>query len=205
MVVDYRRLNKITKPLQYPIPNFDDLFERLNGAKYFVTLDLASGYLQMPLTDSAKEKTAFITETQTGQFERAMFGLMNAPRYFAKIMDKVLGIARKNSIAYNFFYEICVYASTWGELMTRLEYILELLSNAHQTLKFKKCKFGMRRVEYLGYVLGNGDIKPGDRKIKAIEMFPPPEDKHRLRRFLWIGKLFRTICAQFSKNYKTVD
>ena len=55
MVVDYRRMNKVTKPLQYPIPNFDEF-------------DLASGYLQMPLTDSAKEKTAFITETQTGQF-----------------------------------------------------------------------------------------------------------------------------------------
>ena len=110
MIVDYRSLNKITKTIPYPIPNFDDLLEKLNGARYFITLDLTSGYLQMPLCETAKEKTAFITETQTGQFERAMFGLANAPRYFAKLMDKVLGTARKRGIVFNFFDDICIYA-----------------------------------------------------------------------------------------------
>ena len=86
------------------------MLERLNGARYFITLDLASSYLQMPLSDEAKEKTAFITETQTGQFECAMFGLANAPRYFAKLMDKVLGTARKRGIPFNFFDDICIYA-----------------------------------------------------------------------------------------------
>ena len=84
MMVDYRRLNEKTKVVQFPIPNFDDLLEQLNGAKYFITLDVASVYLRIPLSEEAKEKTAFITETQTGEFARAMFGLINAPRYFAK-------------------------------------------------------------------------------------------------------------------------
>ena len=92
--------------------------EKLNGARYFITLDLASGYLQMPLCEAAKEKTAFITETQTGQFERAMFGLANASRYFAKLMDKVLGTARKRGIDFNFFDDICIYAENW-ELLRR--------------------------------------------------------------------------------------
>ena len=69
MVMDYRKLNAITKPVNFPIPNFDDMLENLNGAKYFITLDLAWRYLQVPLAEDSKDCTAFITETQTGKLE----------------------------------------------------------------------------------------------------------------------------------------
>lgn len=125
-IPDYRKLNKITKEYNFLIPNFEDLLETLTDAKFFVILDLASGYLQIPLEENAKEKTAFITETQTGQFERAIFGLKNAPMYFAKLIDKVLGITQKKGIAFTFFYDTCIYAKTWDELMVNLEYILSM-------------------------------------------------------------------------------
>ena len=92
------------------IPNFDDLLEKLRGATLFVTLDLAHGYLQVPLTEKAREKTAFITETQTGEFVRAMLGLVNAPKYFAKLMYKVLGKVQQKGIAFTFFYDTCIFA-----------------------------------------------------------------------------------------------
>ena len=78
LVVDYRHLNKNTVRMNFPLPNLDDGLEELYGTSIFATLDLAHGF-QMPLTESAKEKTAFITPDETGQFEQAMFGLMNAP------------------------------------------------------------------------------------------------------------------------------
>jgi hypothetical protein len=62
-----------------PTPNLDEHLECLHGSKLFTTLDLASGYLQVPLTEAAKEKTAFITPCESGQFERMVFGLINAP------------------------------------------------------------------------------------------------------------------------------
>ncbi|KAL7303301.1 hypothetical protein TKK_0004492 [Trichogramma kaykai] len=199
MVVDYRRLNKITKSVSYPIPNFDDMLEQLNGAKFFIVLDLASGYLQIPLSGNAKEKTAFITETQTGKFERAMFGLANAPRYFAKLMDKVLGVARRKGIAFNFFDDICVYADTWKNLLEHLVFILQLLSDAGLTLQLSKCKFGMRSVEYVGYVLGEGEIRPGDRKIAALQNYPTPKNKHDIRRFIGFASFLRRFIPNFSK------
>ena len=60
MVVDYRKLNKITKSINFPIPNFDDMLQKLSKAKFLITLDLALGYLQVPLSEAGKEKTAFI-------------------------------------------------------------------------------------------------------------------------------------------------
>jgi len=47
MCVDYRALNKITIKNNYPLPQIDDLFDRLAGAVYFTRIDLKSGYYQI--------------------------------------------------------------------------------------------------------------------------------------------------------------
>ena len=91
LVVDYRRVNNDTFCVHFPLPNVDYGLEDINEATIFATLDLANGHLQIPLTERAKEKTAYITPDETGQFERAMFGLTNAPFYFNKLMEKVSG------------------------------------------------------------------------------------------------------------------
>lgn len=199
MVADFRKLNKVTKAYNFPIPNFDDLLENLNGAKFFIKLDLALGYLQMPLDENAKEKTAFITETQTGQFERAMFGLVNAPMYFAKLIDRALGIAKRKGIAFSFFDDICIYAKTWEDLIKNLIEVLKLLKLARLTLNLSKCKFGMRRIDYLGYTIGEGELRPGERKVIAISEFPCPKSKHDVRRFIGLANFLRRFVINFSR------
>lgn len=65
--VDYRRLNAATKADVFPLPRVDESIESLANAKYFSTLDLASGYWQVPMDPLSKEKTAFVTHS--GSFE----------------------------------------------------------------------------------------------------------------------------------------
>lgn len=118
LVVDYRKLNANTVRLSFPLPNVDDGMEELNGAAIFASLDLAQGYLQIPLTERAKEKTGFITQDETGQFERAIFGLMNAPFYFAKLMKIIFG-PYGNKLALTYFDDILVHAKSWEELLVK--------------------------------------------------------------------------------------
>ena len=61
--VDYRKLNLVTQQDAYPIPRIDKSLDALVGSKFFSTLDLTSGYWQVPLDDDAQEKSAFITRT----------------------------------------------------------------------------------------------------------------------------------------------
>ena len=73
--VDFRQLNAATVKDTHPIPRIDD-----HGARWFSTLDLKSGYWQVPIQERDKEKTAFRTSNgQLFEFNQVPFGLCNAP------------------------------------------------------------------------------------------------------------------------------
>ena len=62
--VDFRRLNAITKKDATPMPHFDDIFSQINDATIFSTLNLLSGFWQVPVTRQACELTAFTVGNQ---------------------------------------------------------------------------------------------------------------------------------------------
>ncbi|UYV60333.1 hypothetical protein LAZ67_1000859 [Cordylochernes scorpioides] len=199
LVVDYRRLNTQTVKDKFPLPRIDDLLEGLRNAKFFTTLDLAHVYLQIPLTDKAKLKTAFITPDDTGQFERMIFGLANAPAEFQRLMHTVLG-PLLNKKAFCYLDDVIIPAKDWREMIERLREVLERISSAKLTLKPSKCEFGRREVEFLGYVISTGGLKPGPRKIKAIEEFQEPKNVHDIRRFLGLTNFFRRFVKDFARK-----
>ncbi|UYV65964.1 hypothetical protein LAZ67_3006014 [Cordylochernes scorpioides] len=199
LVVDYRRLNIQTVKDKFPLPRIDDLLEGLRNAKFFTTLDLAHGYMQIPLTDKAKLKTAFITPDDTGQFERMIFGLANAPAEFQRLMHSVLG-PLLNKKAFCYLDDVIIPAKDWREMIERLREVLERIRSAKLTLKPSKCEFGRREVEFLGYVISTGGLKPGPRKIKAIEEFPEPKNVHDIRRFLGLTNFFRRFVKDFARK-----
>ena len=72
--VDYRRLNATTIQDAHPLPRIDDSLDALAGNRYFSTLDLTSGYWQVPLSPEAKERSAFVTRDGLWQWTVMPFG-----------------------------------------------------------------------------------------------------------------------------------
>ncbi|MEM7298817.1 MAG: reverse transcriptase family protein, partial [Bacteroidota bacterium] len=77
-VIDFRKINAITKKDAFPIPNIDEILSSLNGSCYFSTVDLISGYWQIPMAKGSKEYTAFSCSEGLFQFRKLPFGLTNA-------------------------------------------------------------------------------------------------------------------------------
>ena len=127
---DFRQLNAATIKDAHPIPRIDDLLDALHGARWFSTLDLKSGYWQVPIQERDKEKTAFRTSSvQLFEFNQVHFGLCNAPTTFSHLMDRVLaGLHWETCLFY--LDDIIVFAATWEEHLNRLCQVFERLWHA---------------------------------------------------------------------------
>ena len=90
LCIDFREVNAVTKKDSHPLPRIDDVLDRLNGARHFTTLDLMSGFWQIEMEETSKEKTAFITHRGLFECNVMPFGLCNAPSTFQRLMEHVL-------------------------------------------------------------------------------------------------------------------
>ena len=116
--IDYRSLNLVTKADQFPIPRIDDLLDQLGKAKYFSTLDLASGYWQVQMHPDSVEKTAFITHQGLFEFNVMPFGLRNSPSVFQRLMQRALaGLNPENGPDFVsvFLDDVLVFSETFEE------------------------------------------------------------------------------------------
>ena len=196
--VDYRRLNALTKKDVYPLPRIDDIVDTLGDAKYFSTLDLASGYWQVKLDDDARPKTAFATHQGLFEFIRMPFGLCNAPATFQRVMQTVLsGLEWQNCFVY--IDDILVASKTLEEHLQHLAAVFERLRKAGLSLKPKKCRFLCEKVAYLGHIISANGVSPDPEKIDKVKCFPVPHDVTQVRQFLGLASYYCRFVPQFAK------
>lgn len=198
--VDYRGLNAVTKKDSYPLPRIDDTLDALgNGdAQIYSTMDLASGYWQIPIEDEDKEKTAFTTRSGTYQFTVMPFGLTGAPGAFCRAIDNTLReFLWKCCLV--FIDDIIVWSPDFETHKRDLAAIFSQLASNGFKLKLSKCNFFMNEVEYLGYVIRPGHISVSPKKVEAISNFEPPRTLQGLQRFLGMVGWYRRFIRNFSE------
>lgn len=200
LCVDYRALNRKTYKENFPLPRIDDQLDSLAGYQYYTVLDLASGYYQISINEEDRYKTSFVTPDGQFEFNRMPFGLANAPANFMRMINLVLSSARDIASAY--MDDIIIPSNSIEEGLSKLEKVLQLLSNAGLTLKLSKCYFFSKSVDYLGFELSKEGIRPGTRKIQSVKEFPEPCNLHTVRQFIGLCSFFRRFIKNFSNIAK---
>ncbi|KAL7301911.1 hypothetical protein TKK_0005508 [Trichogramma kaykai] len=197
LVVDFRKLNNQTQRMHFPLPDTDEHLAEIGDNKLFITLDLFNGYLQLPIAERSKHKTAIITPDETAEFNRLIFGLTNGPAYFSKYMERILHPLRHQLVL--FFLDIFIAGKSWDDLKPKLVSVFEALSGAGLTINLKKCQFLKDLVIYLGFEISAKGIKPGQNKVDAIAKFPVPRNGHEIRRFLGLTGFFRRFVPRYAE------
>lgn len=119
------------------MPRIDDALDTLQGAKYYSSLDLRSGYWQIPMSESDKQKTAFVTPDGLFEFNVMPFGLCNAPATFERTIDSILrGLKWRTCLCY--LDDVIIFSSTFEEHLVRLSEVLSYITNAD--LQLDQCK-----------------------------------------------------------------
>ncbi|KAM0067440.1 putative nucleotidyltransferase, Ribonuclease H [Helianthus debilis subsp. tardiflorus] len=126
MCIDYMELNKITIKNWYPLPRIDDLFDQLQGARFFSKIDLRSGYHQLKVQEEDIPKTAFRTRYDHYEFTVMPFGLTNAPETFMDMMNRICKPYLDKFIIV-FIYDILIYSKIKEEHAKHLQVLLSLL------------------------------------------------------------------------------
>ncbi|CAF5140814.1 unnamed protein product, partial [Rotaria sp. Silwood1] len=197
-LVDYRKLNSVTKKDCFPQPTTEELLHRLGGHRFYTKLDLKSGYFQLPIHETDKEKTAFITQDGLWEFNVLPQGIMNGPPTFQRTMHNLLGYGRWDYVMV-YLDDILIFSHTFNEHKHHLNEILSILAKANFQVNPDKCSIAVQEIDFLSHTINEHCIKPNGDKIKAIVDLPAPNTLKEANEFLGKINWYRKFIPNFAR------
>ena len=201
LCVDFRALNKNTVADRYPLPLIADEIARLQKARYFISLDMASRFHQIPIHPNSTEYTAFVTPDGQYEYVTMPFGLKNALSVFQRAIFNALSDLEYSYVVV-YLDEVLIIADSIDQALERLNTVLDALVKAGFSFNFAKCSFLKTSVLYLGYVIHNGEVRPNPGKIHALSSLPAPTTVTQLRQFIGLASYFRKFVPKYSQMMK---
>ena len=139
--IDFWRLNVWTQKDAFPLPQIHNAIYALSGSKYYMTVDLFSGFWQTPMEESSKQYMAFTVGT-LGFFQCKWmpFRLCNTPATFQQLMTNCLGeLNYLTCLVY--LDEVIIYSGMQEKHIKCLRAVLKCFWLHGLKLKPLKCKF----------------------------------------------------------------
>jgi hypothetical protein len=198
MCIDYRELNQVTIKNKYPLPRIYYLFDQLKEATVFSKIDLRSGYHQLKVKEADIPKTAIRTRYGHVKFLVMPFGVTNAPSVFMDLMNRVFHKYLDQFVVV-FRDDILVYSATREDHEEHLKAVLSILREKKLFAKFKKCKFWLKDVSFLGHVISEARVAVDPKKIEAMINWERPSNVNEIRSFRGLAGYYQRFVEGFSK------
>ncbi|XP_037929192.1 uncharacterized protein LOC119663653 [Teleopsis dalmanni] len=198
LCIDFRRINKVLVKDRFPLPLIEDQLDRLQSGKVFSTIDLKNGFFHVPVAELCRKYTSFVTHNGQYQFCRVPFGLSNSPGVFQRHINAIFRELTNEGIALPYVDDIIIPAANEEQAVQNLKVVLQRCADFGLELNFKKCKFLMRKVEFLGHTIQDQKISPSEVKVEALRKYKLPQTLKQLESFLGLASYFRKFIPKFS-------
>ncbi|GFV00772.1 retrovirus-related Pol polyprotein from transposon 17.6 [Trichonephila clavipes] len=176
MCIDYRKLNQKLVKDKFPLPIIEDVFRHFARSK-------------------------------DGQFEfnKVPFGLITSPGVFQRYVSSIFRDLTRKGIVISYLDDLVIPAKNEQEGLEKLKIIFEVAKKYGLEIKFKKCQFLKKKIEFLGHIVESGTIKPSPTKTLAVRKFPEPTTIKQVQSFLGLTEYFRKYIKDYSKIAKPLS
>jgi hypothetical protein len=165
------------------MPRCDDAVKDIDTeAKYFIAIDLDSGYWQILAEKEARTRLAFFTPDGKKRWKVMPMGALNSAATFVAMMQKLQQqwdtLAKERGIravgSKVIVDDVLLYGRTADQLLKYFCTVLDVLKHHRATINLKKCKFMRDRCEFVGVDIVAGGNKPAEWKYAAFEALGRP-------------------------------
>jgi len=207
LCVDMRRLNAVTLPEVYVMPDMDDLLAHTRGFKLFSTIDIKSAFHQVPVKPDCTKFFAFTTPLGRYEYVKMPFGWKNSPMVFQRIITEALSApidadfkaalaaitgepvddaADAISAGWVMVYmdDILICSATVPGHFMRLLWVLICLQRKGLRVNLDKCTFLKRSVSFLGQILDGAGRRIDPERLQGLRALRSPRSVAELRRVL---------------------
>ncbi|XP_033730104.1 uncharacterized protein K02A2.6-like [Pecten maximus] len=199
--VDLTQLNKSVRREHHQLPSVEQTLHSLTGAKVFSKIDAKAGFWQIPLEQTSRLLTTFITPFGRYCFNRLPFGISSAPEHFqrrmSQLLDSELGVVCQMD-------DVLIFGTNQEEHDQRLESVLKKLETAGVTLNEEKCEFSKPQVTFVGHIIDSTGIRPDPKKVQAILKFEAPSNVSEVRRFMGIVNQLGRFSPNIAEKSKPI-
>ncbi|GFX79412.1 hypothetical protein TNCV_1715621 [Trichonephila clavipes] len=203
--IDYRKLNQKLVKDKFPLPLIEDVLDTLQEAKVYSTLDLRNGFFHVDVDEDCRKYTSFIVPDGQFQFNKVPFGLSTSPGIFQRYVLSIFRDLTRKGIVISYLDDLVIPAKNEQEGLEKLKIIFEVAKKYGLEIKFKKCQFLKKKIEFLGHIVESGTIKPSPTKTLDVRNFPEPTTIKQVQSFLGLTGYFRKYIKDYSKIAKPLS
>ncbi|GFV98153.1 retrovirus-related Pol polyprotein from transposon 412 [Trichonephila clavipes] len=178
------KLNQKLVKNKFPLPLIEDVLDTLQEAKVYSTLDLRNGFFHVDVDEDCRKYSSFIVPEGQFEFNKVPFGLSTSPGVFQRYVSSIFrDLTRKGNVI-SYLDDLVIRANNEKEGLEKFKIIFEVSKKYGLEIKFKKCQFLKKKIEFMGHIVESGIIKPSPTKTLAVQKFPEPRTIKQVQSFL---------------------
>ena len=195
-VFDYRYINSVTEPFNWPLPRIDDLLHSLGQYKVYSGADLMDGFYSLPVDPASQDMTTVTTPFGVYKWRVLPMGVRNGPSYFSSFVSRAFKNVKG---AHVYIDDVGLGAHSIDEQLECIHDFLTTCRKEKVQLKESKCFWCYQKIAFLGHLISHNQLHPMQKHLEAIHAWEQPENRKQVSSFLGLCNYYRDYIKDYGK------